>query len=76
VSGKEVSVHYPGTEPVAIAARRTLHWEMAVADFVETFETMLYKVNFDNAEWIQQLWVEIFLLNCASKVWEVRRKVR
>jgi len=29
-----------------------LRWEMAVADFLETFETWLPLENFDNAEWI------------------------
>ena len=30
-----------------------LHWEMAVADFLETFENCLPLENFDNAEWIR-----------------------
>jgi hypothetical protein len=34
-----------------------LHWEMVVADFLETFETSLLLENFDNAERIQRLWV-------------------
>jgi len=31
-----------------------LHWEMAVADFLETFESWLPLDNFDNAKWIRQ----------------------
>ena len=31
---------------------RPLHWETAVGDFLETFETRLRLENFDNAEWI------------------------
>jgi len=30
----------------------SLHWETAVSDFLETFETWLPLENFDNAEWI------------------------
>ena len=37
-----------------------LPWEMAVADFLVTFEKWLPLENFDNAEWIWQQWVEIF----------------
>jgi len=45
-----------------------LHWEMVVADCLATFETRLLLVNFDNAEWIRQQWVEIFLKKCASEI--------
>jgi len=45
-----------------------LHWETAVADFLATFETWLPLVNFDNAEWIRQQWVEMFLKKCASEI--------
>jgi hypothetical protein len=38
-----------------------LHWETAVADFLETFETWLPLENFNNAEWIRRQWVEMFL---------------
>jgi hypothetical protein len=48
--------------------------EMAVADFLETFETWLPLENFDNAEWIQRQMVEMLLTNCASEVREVRKK--
>jgi len=51
-----------------------LHWEIAVADFLETFEIWLPLENFDNAEWIRQPWVEMFLKNCASEVREARKK--
>ena len=53
-----------------------LNWETAVADFLETFEKWLPLENFDNAEWIRRQWVEMFLNNCASKVWEAREKGR
>ena len=44
------------------------HWEMVVADVLETFKTWLQLDIFDNAEWIRQQWVEMFLMNCASEV--------
>jgi hypothetical protein len=53
-----------------------LHWETAVADFLETFETWLPLDNFDNAEWIHHQWVERFLKKCASKTREARKKGR
>jgi hypothetical protein len=31
-----------------------LHWETAVADFLEAFDTWLPLKNFDNAEWIRR----------------------
>jgi len=51
-----------------------LHWEMVVADYLETFECWLPLDNFDNAEWIRQQWVEMFLNKCASKIREIRKK--
>jgi len=53
-----------------------LHWERAVADFLETFETWLPLENFDNAKWIWRHWVEMFLKKCASEVREARKKGR
>jgi len=53
-----------------------LHWETAVADFLETFETWLLLENFDNAQWIRRQWVEMFLKKCASEVREARKKGR
>jgi hypothetical protein len=53
-----------------------LHWETAVADFLETFETWLPLDNFDNAEWIRRQWVEMFLKKCASEIREARKKGR
>jgi hypothetical protein len=53
-----------------------LHWETAVADFVETFKTWLPLENFDNAEWFRQEWVGMFWKKCACKVQEVRKKAR
>jgi len=38
-----------------------LHWEMAVADFLETLEKWVPLENFDNAEWIRWQCVQIFL---------------
>jgi len=37
-----------------------LHWETAVAEFLATFKNWLPLVNFDNAQWIRQQWVEMF----------------
>ena len=51
-----------------------LHWETAVADYLETFECWLPLDNFDNAEWIRRQWVEMFLNKCASKIREARKK--
>jgi len=31
-----------------------LHWEMAVADYLETFDKWLPLENFNNAEWIRR----------------------
>ena len=53
-----------------------LCWEMAVAEFLVSFETWLPLENFDNAEWIRQQWVRMFLKKCASKVREARKKGR
>jgi len=53
-----------------------MHCETAVADFLATFETSLPLVNFDNAEWICQQWVEMFLKKCASEIQEARKKGR
>jgi hypothetical protein len=53
-----------------------LRCEMAVADFLETFETWLPLENFDNAECIRWQWVEMFLKTCASGVREVRKNGR
>jgi hypothetical protein len=38
-----------------------------VTDFLERFETKFPFDNFDNAEWIPQQWVEMFLKKCPSK---------
>jgi len=50
-----------------------LHWEMAVADFLETFETWLPLDNLDSAEWIRRQWVEMFLNKCGSEFQEARK---
>jgi hypothetical protein len=52
------------------------HWERAVADFLERFETKFPFDNFDNAEWIPRQWVEMFLKKCPSKIREPRKKGR
>ena len=53
-----------------------LHWEAAVADFLETFESWLPLDNFNNAERIYQQWVEMFLKKCASEIREARKNSR
>ena len=53
-----------------------LHWETAVAEFLETFETCLPLDNFDNSKWIRPQWVEMFLKKCASEIWKARKKER
>jgi len=53
-----------------------LYWATVVADFLETFEVWLPLDNFDNAEWICQQWVEMFLKKCASEIREPRKKGR
>jgi hypothetical protein len=53
-----------------------LHWEMAVADFLETFEKWLPLENFANAKWIRRQWEETFRKTCASKVRMVKNKRR
>jgi hypothetical protein len=53
-----------------------LHWVIAVADFLKTFETWLPLDNFDNAEFHLQQWVEMFLMKFASKIWEARKNGR
>ena len=51
----------PGQNSLKQIRDGPLHWEMAVADFLETFETRLPFENFDNAEWIRRQGVEMFL---------------
>jgi len=51
-----------------------LHWEMAVADHLETFENWLPLDNSDIAEWIRWQWVEMLLKHCAGKILEARNK--
>ena len=53
-----------------------LHWETAVADFLETFETWLHLENFNNAARIRRQWEEMFLKKGASEVRETRNKGR
>ena len=53
-----------------------LHWETAVADFLETFECWLQLDNFDNAEWIRPQWVEMFLKKGEREIWEVKKMGR
>jgi len=50
-----------------------LHWETAVAECLATFENWLPLINFDNAEWIRQQWVEMFLKKSASEIQEARK---
>ena len=51
-------------------------WEIAGADLLETFDTWLPLETFNNAEWIQQHWVEMFLKKYSSEVQEARKKGR
>jgi len=51
-----------------------LHWEMVVAEFLETFEKWLPLENFNNIEWIRQQWVDMFLKKRARKVREATKK--
>jgi len=53
-----------------------LHWEMAVADFLGTFGTWLPLDNFDHAECIWRLWVEMLLKKSASDICEACQKWR
>jgi hypothetical protein len=66
----------PGQNRVKHQRNGPLRWEMAVAHFLATFEKWLPLENFDNAEWIRQKWVEMFLKKCASEVQEARKKGR
>jgi hypothetical protein len=66
----------PGQNRLKQQRNGPLRWEMAVADFLETFEKWLPLENFDNAEWIRRQWVEMFLKKCASEVREARKKGR
>jgi hypothetical protein len=53
-----------------------LRWEMAVADFLETFQTWLPLEHFHNAKWIWQQSVGMFFKKCTSEVRGVRKKAR
>jgi len=53
-----------------------LHWETVVADVLVPFEDWLPLDNFDNAEWIRQQWVVMFLKKCASQIREARKQGR
>jgi len=66
----------PGQNRLKQQRNGPLRWEMACADFLESFETWLPLENLDNAEWIRRQWVELFLKKCASEVCEARKKGR
>ena len=66
LSGGENSLKLVGDGP--------LHWEMAVTDFLVTFENWLPSVHFNNAEWIPQQWVEMLLRKCRSESREAKKK--
>jgi hypothetical protein len=55
---------------------KPLHWETGVADFLEKFQTWLTLEIFNNVEWIQRQWFEMFLKNSAGEVQEVRKMGR
>jgi hypothetical protein len=46
------------------------------ADLLETIKHWLALKNFDNAKWIGQKWIEMFLEHYADQVWEMTNKVR
>jgi hypothetical protein len=51
-----------------------LHWEIEVADFLETFKTWLTLNNFNNAEWIRRQWVQMFLKTVQAKFGRQRKR--
>jgi len=53
-----------------------LHWETAVADFLETFGILLPLEYFDHAECIRRQWVAMFWKQCANEIQEARKKGR
>jgi len=53
-----------------------LHWETAVSDCLVTFENWLPLLISNNAEWIRQQWVEMFLKKFESEIPEVSKKGR
>jgi hypothetical protein len=66
----------PGQKRLKQLRNGPLRWEMAEADFLETFETWLPLDIIDTAEQILRQWVEMFLKKCASEVQEARKKGR
>jgi len=52
---------------------KSLCWEMAVADSLQTSENWLLLDTLDNAECFRQQWVEMCLKKCASELWEARK---
>ena len=66
----------PGRSHFEKLRDRHLHWETAVPDIVDGFETWLPLKNVGTAKRIWQQWVEIFSKKCASEVWEPRKKGR
>jgi len=67
---------FPGQNCLKPLRDGPLHWEMAVPDFLETFESWMPVENFDNAEWILRQWVELVLNKSASHIREARKKER
>jgi hypothetical protein len=72
-SREEASVHNRGPNRLKQLQDGLLHWETAVADFLETFGTWLHLENLDNACWIWRQWLEMILMVCVSAVWEARK---
>jgi len=64
----------PGKKRLKQLRDGPLHWEMAVANRLQTFKTWLRSETFDSAKWIWWQWFEMFLKKCASEVWEARKK--
>jgi hypothetical protein len=64
----------PGYNRLKQLQNGPLCWKMVVADFLNTIQTWLRLENFNNAEWIWQEWVQMFIKKCASEVREAKEK--
>ena len=66
----------PGQNRLKQQRNGPLHWEMGVAEFLDTFDKWLPLEKFDNAEWIRRQWVEMSLQKSASEVREASKNGR
>jgi len=53
-----------------------LHWDMAVAEILATFEDWLLMDSFNSAEWIPVQWFGLWLKICASEIQEASKTLR